>query len=214
MVGDYSRLCLEKCNSEVRLNEIRRCKLTHIVDAIEYWNCELFRRKILHYEHFNEIFGPLVADTQLQFRDFLRMDQESQQEDRITKDAWRIDAMETFATFILLSHESLQPRLKFLFDLFGKQHDKFNKNSLKHMLLASTRGISRLFKGITDRKLDQHILSYCYNYYCRNSMVTRSRFAWWHFRFTNDVGHYVYESNIFSCVLGVVPGQQGRLRLS
>ena len=140
MGGESSRLHLENCNSEARLNEIRRCKLSHVTEAIEYWNSELFRRKKLYYKHFNEVFGPLVSDTELHFRDFV-------QADKKRGDARCVDASEAFAAFILLSHESLQPKVKFLFDFFGKQDTKSSKRSIQHVLQASARGMSRLFNA-------------------------------------------------------------------
>ena len=131
MGGETSRPSLENSKSPEKLNEINKCYLSQIEEVIDYWQRELYSRRSLRLEHFDEIFGHLFGDSEIHFIDFSTNN--------------KADTREVLIVLILLCRDSPQKKVQFLFDFFGSRNPKVKRDAIKSCIEYITIGISRVF---------------------------------------------------------------------
>ena len=132
MGGDLSKPTSKNCRNISKLNEIKRCTLNQLLEAIDYWQRELFSRRTLFVNHFDEILGQLVKDSESHFKDFSGENKSA-------------STIEVFTVFALFSSDSAQSKLKFLFNLFGKGNPRIRKEGIKIAVETIINGTSKVF---------------------------------------------------------------------
>jgi hypothetical protein len=73
-----------------------------------------------------------------------------------------VNSVEVFAVFAILSSDSLEAKVRYLFNWFGKESTRVKKDVIKNLLINLLNGISKLFRAPvpSDMTLDALISSY------------------------------------------------------
>lgn len=149
MGGEASRPSVANCISPTVLHEIKKCTLGKLREAMEYWQRELYSRKNMTLHHLDDVLGHLVSDSEIHFQIFSGSEK-------------HVNSVEVFSVFAILASDSVEAKVKYLFNWFGKESARVKKDVIKSVLINLLNGVSKLFRTPvpTDMVLDALISSY------------------------------------------------------